>query len=59
MEDTELSASMNLQDSLRVPEYSIMSAPVGVDEQRAVRRKFNRFDRKSIFTIVQMSKDPR
>ncbi|XP_060570333.1 chitin synthase chs-2-like [Ruditapes philippinarum] len=30
-----------------------------VQQLRSVKRKFNRFERKSIFTIVQMSRDPR
>ena len=62
MEDQEMGTTLNV--SRGVGNFSNGGHITEDDEENVhelnnVKRKFNRFERKSIFTIVQMSRDPR
>ncbi|XP_052236103.1 uncharacterized protein LOC127847914 [Dreissena polymorpha] len=64
MEDSDMSSSANLDagNSAVTPGITVTSPEDGTVQSRelkSARMVFRRMDRKSIFTIVQMSKDPR
>lgn len=58
MEDQEAGSSSTMKPSFAL---TLNGVPEDGDEQdvKDVKKKFNRLDHRSIYTIVQMSKDPR
>ncbi|XP_053386467.1 chitin synthase chs-2-like isoform X2 [Mercenaria mercenaria] len=62
MEDNEMGSTMNVSRGVGNGGLGVVTEGDEENnevEMRNVKRKFNRFERKSIFTIVQMSRDPR
>jgi hypothetical protein len=62
MEDQEAGSMLNISGRARAGGLSSVSEEPEEDdlqELMTVKRKFNRLERKSIFTIVKMSRDPR
>jgi hypothetical protein len=65
MEDQEMGSTLHVNRGVGSVNNGGLGTVTEEDDQedvqqlRSVKRKFNRFERKSIFTIVQMSRDPR
>lgn len=61
MEDQEMGSTGNISTRAANGGLGVIAEgdETNAGELNTVKNKFNRFERKSIFTIVQMSRDPR